>query len=377
MGEVDTGDGHDLRRILLLANGPGELWCWARPMIQAFSERGFEVSLKLLPCQYAAGNEAEIAWDIGAVEVAPPFSVYGNIMRGESVPPCAVLQMGGDILYGIALSRRNHVPLFCYTYGPKPLLRKCDAVFTAFEQTRHTILPGSDKVSVAGDLVADSLAMDRDSFAWPEGRKFRIALFPGSRRSIRTAAMPFIRGLRDSLKRIILGVEAISVLSPFASEEEVQEWRSAGLSPATASTGSILKGADLAITQPGTNTLEMAYTGTPGIVAVPFAFLRQIPLPGLKGAIASIPLIGPSIREAMLRSANRRRGFLAWPNRLAGREIMPELVGDISYEEIAEAAAELLLDRNRLQRMKDELAYISPRPGSAGRIAGKIADITG
>lgn len=366
-----------MKRILLLANGPGELWCWARPMIKAFSERGIEVSLKLLPCQYAAGNEIEIARDIGAVEITPPLSVFGNIICGESIRPCAVLQMGGDLLFGIALSRRNRVPLLSYSYSTKPMIGICDAVFTAFEQTRHSILPGSDKVFVMGDLVADSLAMDRDRFEWPEEGKYRVAFFPGSRKSIRTAALPFIRDLRDSLKKRISGIETVSALSPFASSDEVQDWRSAGLNPVTASTGSILKEADLAITQPGTNTLEMAYMGTPGIVAVPFAFLRQIPLSGLKGGIASIPMFGPSIKEALLRRANRRRGFLAWPNRLAEREIMPELVGDISHEDIADAAAELILDRSRLELMKTEFERIVRQPGSAGRIAQKIIDITG
>lgn len=377
MGTVDTGDDNGLRRILLLANGPGELWCWARPMIKEFSERGIEVSLKLLPCQYAAGNETAIALDIGAAEITPPLSVFWNIICGESVRPDAVLQMGGDLLFGIALSRRNRIPLFSYSYGAKPLAGACSAVFTAFEHARHSILPGSDKVFVVGDLVADSLAMDCDPFSWPEGGKFRVVFFPGSRRSIRAVAMPFIRDIKYSLEKRLPGVDTVSALSPFASAEEVREWKSAGLNPATASAGSILRGADLAITQPGTNTLEMACTGTPGIVAVPFAFLRQIPISGLKGAIGSIPLIGPWIREVLLRRANTRRGFLAWPNRLAGKEIMPELVGDISHEEIARAAEELLQDRDRLEWMKVELGRISRQPGSAGRIAEKIADITG
>ncbi|GAB6280882.1 MAG: hypothetical protein STSR0007_10000 [Thermovirga sp.] len=366
-----------MRRIMILANGPGELWCWARPMVPALADLGFKVSLRLLPCQYAAGNEAMIARRLGADEISPPMSVFRSLAAGEKVPPCAVLQMGGDLLFGLALSRRNRVPLLCYTYGPKPLLRSCDAVFTAFEQMRHTFLSGCDKVSVAGDLVADSLAMDNDVFAWPGRGRFRIAFFPGSRRSIRSAALPFIRDVRNSLAGKLKEVEAVSALSPFASEEEVEEWKAAGLNPTRASTGSILKDADLAITQPGTNTLEMVYSGTPGIVAVPFAFLKQVPLSGLTGLIASIPFAGPAFKEMALRSASRRSGFLAWPNRLSGREIMPEMVGDLSPDDMAKAASELLLDAAGRRRMAEEFMKISQEPGSAGLLAGHIAKMVG
>ncbi|MDO9508517.1 MAG: hypothetical protein Q7I97_04125 [Thermovirgaceae bacterium] len=363
--------------MLILANGPGELWCWARPMIPALADMGFEVSLRLLPCQYAAGNETLIARNLGAADVTPPMSIFGSLVRGEKDPPRAVLQMGGDLLFGLALSLKNRVPLFCYTYAPKPLLGRCDEVFAGFEQARHTLLPGCDKVFVAGDLVADSLAMDVDEFHWPENAAYRVAFFPGSRRSIRSAALPFIKGVRNSLAGRLNGVEAVSALSPFASVEEIEEWRAAGLNPSISSTGSILKEADLAITQPGTNTLEMAYIGTPGIVALPFAFLRHVPLPGLKGAVASIPFAGPLLKEAALRSASRGRGFLAWPNRLTGREIMPEMVGDFSADDVAVAAAELLLNRDRREQITAEFGKITQGPGSAGRIAARIAEMVG
>jgi lipid-A-disaccharide synthase len=346
-------------------------------VIPALNASGFDVSLRILPCQYAAGNETLIARNIGAVDVAPPMSVFRSLVEGEKEPPEAVLQMGGDLLFGLALSARNRVPLLCYTYGSKPLLLKCDQVLTAFEQTRHNILPGCDKVFVAGDLVADSLAMDHDEFSWPGRGRYRVVFFPGSRRAIRSVALPFIKAIGDSLMQRLPEVETVTALSPFSSREEIDEWRDNGLAPSTASAGSILKGADLAITQPGTNTLEMAYTGTPGIVTIPFAFLRQVPLPGIQGLLASIPFAGPLMKERALRMKSRNRGFLAWPNRLAGREVMPEMVGDLTPEDIAGAASELLLDSARLASIRTELAMITQKPGTAGRIAFRIAEMVG
>ena len=75
--------------------------------------------------------------------------------------------------------------------------------------------------------------------------------------------------------------------------------------------------------------------------------------------------------------ASRNRGFLAWPNRLAGHEIMPEMVGDLSPEDVAEEASILLLDRDLRDRVAGEFGKISQGPGSAGLIADRIAEMVG
>jgi len=145
----------------------------------------------------------------------------------------------------------------------------------------------------------------------------------------------------------------------------------------TAATGSILSGADLVVTQPGTNTLELTYSLVPGIVAVPFAFLRQIPLPGFLGFLGSIPLAGPVLKEKVFRKRSEGRGFLAWPNRLAGREIMPEMVGDIAAADVADQAVELLKDEARLRDIRENLKVIRQTPGASDRIAEQISELVG
>jgi len=366
-----------LKRVVILANGPGELWCWARPVIRAFAEAGVDVSLRLLPCQYAAGNETEIAGRLGVEDVTPPRSIFRHLALGEGKPPNAVLQMGGDLLFGLAMSKRNGVPFFCYSYGLKPLMRYCDLIFAPFEETSHYFPRGCDKVFVAGDLVVDSMEMDQDHFSWPEGEGQRVVFFPGSRRAIRTVALPFVSRMVNSLLERMPGVKYVCALSPFATKEEEETWRIAGLNPSRASTRSILKEADLALTQPGTNTLEIAYAGVPGIVTVPFEFLRQVPLSGVRGLVSAVPFAGPWIKESILRRAEKKRGFLAWPNRLLGREVMPEIVGDFSAEEIALAAANLLGDPAGLSLARGDLKKIPRDRGSAGRMVGKIMETLG
>ncbi len=366
-----------MRRILVLANGPGELWCWVRPMIKALSGSGFEVSLFLLPCQYAAGNESAIARRLGAVEVRPPGSVFGTLASKDGGPFSAILQLGGDLLFGLAFSARHKVPLFCYTYGPKPLLGKCDLVFSAFGEDIHQDFTMSDNVIVAGDLVADSLEMDDPLYVWPEEKEFRVVLFPGSRKSIRTAAMPFIRDVSAGIEGELPRAEMVVALSPFSDPEEVGLWQSAGMRVSTLPAGSLLKGADLAVTQPGTNTLELAYSLTPGVVVLPFSFLRHVPLSGFMGVLGSIPLAGRVLKEKALRLRSRKAGFLAWPNRLAGAEVLPELVGDISAADVSRYASLLLKDSDRRESIRASLEKIRNCPGAARFIAGRISETVG
>ncbi|HOC82079.1 MAG: lipid-A-disaccharide synthase [Synergistales bacterium] len=366
-----------MKRVLLLANGPGELWCWARPMIPALGERGFDVSLRLLPCQYASGNEKDIAGGMVKGGVDPPMSVFAALAGKKGIGYDAILQLGGDLLFGLAFSARNRAPLFCYTYGPKPLLNRCDEVFSAFEGTCQFGGAVRDKLLIVGDLVADALAMDGNGFRWTPGGGPRIVLFPGSRRVIRSAALPFIRDLAGRIRERLPRSETVVALSPFSEPGEEEKWRSLGLRAVASPTGSILKGADLAVTQPGTNTLELAYSLVPGIVAVPFAFLRQVPLPGLLGLLGSLPVAGPALKERILRGRSGERGFLAWPNRIAGREILPEMVGDISAVEVADRAVALLGDEDGLRGIRTGLEGIPRSPGAAGRIAARISGLVG
>ena len=366
-----------MKRILLLANGPGELWCWARPMIPALDERGFEVSLKLLPCQYASGNEKDMAEDLVDGGVGSPLSVFPALVGKGGGGFDAVLQLGGDLLFGLAFSARNRAPLFCYTYGAKPLLNRCDRIFSAFEAARQYEDSVRDKVLIVGDLVADSLALDGEEFPWTPGRSPRIVLFPGSRRVIRSAALPFIRDVADRIRSLLPRSEAVVALSPFSKPGELEVWASAGLRAVTSATGSILKRADLAVTQPGTNTLELAHSLVPAIVAVPFAFLRYVPLPGLLGALGFIPFAGGVLKEKLLRRLSGSRGFLAWPNRLAGSEIMPEMVGDIAATDVADRAVELLGDEEGLRGIREGLMKVRQAPGAAAVIAARISELVG
>ncbi len=379
------------RKVVLLTNGPGELWGWVRPFAAELLRRGWDVSLRILPCQFASGEEERVARSLGITDVSGPESALRTALslravgkKGTNAQVDALVQLGGDLLWGRLLSASCRAPLFCYAYGPKKGMGRCASMFTAYREMAVSIASAAEgraleqagKIHVAGDLVADSLARFPDAIREDveEGRWPRVAFFPGSRENIRRFALPLIREAAAELRKRFPSLDALVVISPFASESEAERFREEGLIPVRGGNGEALRGVDFAVTQPGTNTLELMRCSVPFLVAVPFSSLRHIPLPGAVGVLARIPLLGPVLREAALRAKGRRTGFLAWPNRLAGRTVVDEMIGEVSAHDVAERVAERILDEKYLADTRKALSEIagSAPLGAAAAMADHI-----
>ena len=355
-----------MKRVLILTNGPGELWCWVRPVVPLLKEAGCHVTVRMLPCQYATGQEQRVALDLGADCVVPAGSSLGTFRDLWNEPCDLVLQMGGDLLYGFSAARKR-TPLICYSYGRKSLMSHAERFITAWPQ----MVP--EATDIVGDLVADAMQMDKGPSPWEKKGAYRLALFPGSRRQIRDASLGFLKEFREFLDEKRLSVETLTVLSPFAEEDELDIWSRAGLNPVKTGAGVVLKEADLAVTQPGTNTLELLHAGVPAIVAVPFSFLRQIPLSGIKGLVESKAPGGGWLKEKLLRHAAGKQRFVSWPNRLAGRKIMTEATGDITPKDLADMTAALLKDPSERSRQRRELMELSGGPGAAVKVTALVS----
>ena len=326
-----------MKRVTVLANGPGELWGWARPVVKELKRDGHEVDLVLLPCQFASGAEERISSFLGADRVTPPGR-FREVLSGRGRPPCdCVVQLGGDLLYGRLLARDGKIPLFSYSYGPKKGLKACREVFTAFEGMARQF-GGSVPARVVGDLVPDALAMDTGDSPWG-APGLKVAVFPGSRPAIRRKALPYMTEFLAAARRLLPGAQWVVLLFPFGEGQEAVQWEEAGFEVTTAGTGVVLAGADVALTQPGTNTLEMFHAGVPSVVALPEDFIAQIPPPVLLAPLFALPWLGPALKLRAFRRYIGRKGFLCWPNRLLGRDLYPEVTGRMSVAELAERFA--------------------------------------
>lgn len=359
-----------MKRVTILTNGPGELWCWVRPVVPLLKEAGCHVTVRLLPCQFASGEEYRVASMLGADDVVPAGKVPGTLRNIRGSGGDLVLQMGGDLVFGLRAAGRR-VPLFCYSYGRKAFMGHAERFMTAW--------PGMvpDATDFVGDLVADAMEMDAGPTPWVKKDAFRLALFPGSRANIREASLEFMKEFRALLDAAGLSVETLTVMSPFAAEREFDRWEQAGMNPARTGAGVVLKEADLALTQPGTNTLELLHAGVPAVVTVPFSFIRKIPLSGIMGALEEGFPGGGWLKEKILRRLSRRCGFVAWPNRISGRGIMPELIGDITPGDLAAAAESLLRDPGARSRQREDLLQLSRGAGAAREIVSLISQKLG
>jgi lipid-A-disaccharide synthase len=345
-------------------------------------KRGHSVSLWLLPCQFASGAERMAASRLGVDKLeGPSGSAWMWHALGQEKTDC-VLQLGGDLLFGRRIAGCAGAPLICYAYGFKKGMERA-RVFTAYPSMSAAIGARSKAVNArpVGDLVKDSLALETGTFAWPapQGEKSaaarRLLLFPGSRPAILRLSLGWLSAIARHLKTLIPQVLIGTLFSPFAPEDEFSSWVDAGLNPIRAGAGAAMRSADYALTQPGTNTLEMMHCGLPALVAAPMDFLKVIPVGGLGGFASRLPLIGPSIKErGIRRNLKRYNDFIAWPNRIANRALLDEAVGEVVPEELAVRIAEALRDGEKLSRVRRDLLLLSGERGAALRLCDAVEE---
>jgi len=355
-------------KVALLTNGPGELWGWARPVIAELRKREHSVSLWLLPCQFASGYERVVASGLGVDKLEGPCSSAWTWRALAQEKTDCVLQLGGDLFFGRRIAKRSGAPLLCYAYGFKKGMEHA-RVLTAYRRMADGIdAKLKTPVLVIGDLVKDSLALERgnETTVSPGGTGApHVLFFPGSRPAIRNLSLKWLVKVANHTKTLIPNVRFTTLFSPFVPENEFPVWENAGLNPVKSGAGALMKTADYALTQPGTNTLEMMHCGLPALVAAPFDFLGAAPIGGLLG---KLPLATALKKWKIRHVLERQSGFVSWPNRIAKRTILDEAIGELTPYDLAERIAASLKDEKKLSRVRNELLELSGEGGAASRL---------
>jgi lipid A disaccharide synthetase len=138
----------------------------------------------------------------------------------------------------------------------------------------------------------------------------------------------------------------------------------------------VLSQCALALTTVGANTAELGALAVPMLVLVPTQHLHVMQAwDGGLGVIARLPLLRWLIGVALTAWRMRNRGFLAWPNISAGRLVVPERVGAISPDGIAEEAAAWLAEPQRLQGMRNDLRSLRGQPGAVAALASMVEEL--
>ncbi|NJK39822.1 MAG: lipid-A-disaccharide synthase [Oscillatoriales cyanobacterium RM2_1_1] len=406
--------------IVILSNGPGELVTWVRPVVQELQQQLLaqtiqaRISVMLSPCPHATGKEVMLACSypgVNRVQGAEHF--WRFLLSGKTAenwqwwPQGVVLFLGGDQFYAVGVAKRLGYRSVVYAEWDARWWRWVDSfgVMQA-EITTRIPAPYADKFTVVGDLMADArqgvpsvdliptLIQTAAETEW-------IGLLPGSKPAKLAQGVPLVLAIAEHLHRqrpqtqFLIPVAPtidLPTLAKFAdlkhnsiipqmggTTAELWETDQAYLqtdrglkvqlltqSPAYGA----LSQCRLCITTVGANTAELGSLAIPMVVLLPTQQLDAMRAwDGIPGLLANLPLLG-SLFARLINSLVLRQGRrFAWPNIWAREEIVPELIGKLDPEEIANLVLNYLQYPEKLEAMAQRLQQVRGAPGAAQKLA--------
>jgi lipid-A-disaccharide synthase len=394
--------------LVAIVNGPGEVAGWMLPLVERLKARSPEsrVTAVITPCQFASGREREVVAASPAVDEA--LTLGGFFRRywrararagGPRDPRTVVVHFGGDPFYAAVAATVLGVPAWRYGTSSRGLMRT-DRYLVPDERTRAKLVArGVDpaRINVVGQLVVDSVpleAMNATRDTAPRVGREHVVLLPGSRRFELVFMLPFYMRVLDELRARRSGATCTMPIAPFVSKSLFDAIAlSAGYRIHTREDGRWLEtpggtecrviegspypailAADLAVTLPGTNTLQLAALGVPYVVLLPLNRGENIPLEGVAGWL--LPSVRPFglFRRYLTWWMNRGIDYVALPNILTSEPVVPELRGVLEPGSVAGAVAGLLDDPARRATMAARLRQIAGQPGSADRAATALLE---
>jgi len=403
--------------IVLVSNGPGEMTTWVRPLADELHrllplrprdpQAPCSLQLVLVPCPNATGQEARLArgWDLFS-RVLPAGRFWWLLLRPARHGPWprqgVVVFLGGDQFWTVLLSARLGYRHLTYAEWVARWPQWNDRIATMGPKASRRLAPRwRTRSTEVGDLMADLSASARQDAPLPEGEW--VALLPGSKRAKLQVGMPFLLAAADRLAALRPGCRFLLPVAPTTTVDELRAFagsanpiaRYFGIQEPTRQGGELITAAGtpirllevhpahgplsqcrLALTTVGANTAELGALGVPMIVLVPTQHLHVMQAwDGWMGLLARLPLARRLLGVALTAWRMRHRGFLAWPNITAGRAVVPERVGPITPQQIAEEAADWLDDPDRLEGLRDDLRSLRGRPGAVAALAGLVRDL--
>ncbi len=335
-----------MNKIYFLVNGPGEISGWLYPLVKWIQEfkpswaKSFSFNSIVVPCQFASGEEEKVLRSWNFFEEIIPSNKYWSLFKDRVKDENLVLfHIGGDLYFNFVLSKRwKSIPV-AYVEKYFWIEKFYKRVYTLRDiKLRNSIF--------VGDLRFDFLPKD----AFSDNNK--IVLFPGSRSYALKFFIPFYLALVKELVKDFPKLNFTFFISPFVNERIVKNTlkklhpliKELPVNFETLDDMNKLKGYLMAITLPGTTTLQLAYTKIPMIVILPLHKPDFIPLEGMAN------LLRGKLREKLIGFYLRKNPYLALPNQIHPG-IVPEIVGKFQYKEVLNYIKEILYNRESLKKI--------------------------
>ncbi len=324
-------------------NSPGEVYYWLYPLLCDLSRQPSppRVWVYVPPCQFSTGREEEVVKNYPLVDkvFSPRETVSFCLRKGKFSSPGLILYLGGDLFYAVLLKRRTGFPLWVYC-GYSKWLNKIDLYLARFWGDFEKL--DFDRKIFLGDLLFSSIST-LPSSVFPPGSP-RFLFLPGSKKVFYPYLLPFFFQVGKELKRVYPEVSLALSFPDHYNFNDIPELKTIPpfFSPFFGKTSSLMAEADLIVTIPGSNNLEIAYRGKRGIVILPFWGLEKIPLEGPMLLLEKIPFWGKIIKRNVVKKMAGTRKWISLPNELLDKEVVKELRGNLSVSEVLEAIQEML-----------------------------------
>lgn len=396
------------REVVLVSNGPGELYTWLRPVLLELRRRAptLRSSIALVPCQFASGQEAAIAEGFGADLVTTPGQYLRTVPAGRAPPGLGaasgvVLQMGGNIALGARLADALGHPLHRYGFTVAPH-RRVERHYVPDGPAAERAGRGTprDAIEVVGNLVADAVAVSSPVDAPGDPH---LLVLPGSRDAFARHLIPLMLAVVDRLSARLPDARFVWPVSRMLTETTLREaiagrhaetlggiaGRREGNLVHTPSGAALemvpeedryahMRSADAAITIPGTNTLELGIAAVPSLVVLPLNRPELIPLEGFGHWLGMVPLAGRYLKRAAVRAwVQGLDQPVSLPNRIVRERLFREVTGRVDAGDLADRLAQWLHDPADLARVRARLRETMPPAGAAGRVAERLLERIG
>ena len=410
--------------IVILANGPGEVITWVRPVVKCLaqilsSEASARISVLLSPCPHSTGREAAIASSYSEVDrVLAASNFFNFLLWGKTRDNWQwhrrgiVVFLGGDQFYTVLVSKRLNYSSLVYAEWSARWYRFIDRFAARNDLVIEKIpLAYRHKFTVVGDLMADvALEVKRQSFK-SEPELPTIGLLVGSKPAKLSQGVPLCMAIAEQIQQQQPQVRFIIPVAPTLELATIARYADREHNRAISSLGNIageiiedpasqtcylvtsggtkiqlvtefpayktLIGCRLCLTTVGANTAELTALKVPMIVLLPTQQLDAMrSWDGLPGILANLPGVGTIFAKLINWFVLKQEKLFAWPNIWAGTEIVPELVGKLQPEKVAELALDYLKYPDKLDAMRDRLGLVRGATGAAEQIADIIKQIT-
>lgn len=380
--------------VIITTNSPGEVSAWVRPMVRTLKKfwPDCKITVFIPPCTFASGQEVSVVAGFSEVDQVFGPKAYLRYVISHQKPrnfypgqEGLVLFLGGDLGHAVLLGKRLKYPVYAYSERAAGHASSIRLFFVPTKKVTERLARKGiplDKLRLVGDLMLDAIRPDisaerlRECLHLTRG-DFVLNIFPGSRPHEVVASLPLF--LKSAL--LILENKKISpliTLAPYVSLQKIEDilrraqefgweldetsepdlfslkindyqmWIYRGISYNT------MQISDLVFSLPGTNNVELAAMEVPTLVILPLNWPELIPLPGLIGWITKIPLFGSWLKKKyIIPRLLPKFHFVSPVNRSRRKSILPEMIGMLTPEIIAERALEIM--ENELAVIREKL----------------------